>query len=72
MYAISPPRRPWLQAGYCRWFPDKMVAPGMGRKTSQNGRVRSEGNDRDIIRVVRSKQRRLDRHLSDPYFWDER
>lgn len=72
MYAVSPPRRPWLQAGYCRWCPDKMVSTGNGRKTSSTGRVRSAGNDPVITRVARTKQRRLDRHLSDPDLWDER
>lgn len=60
MYPTSTPRRPWRGSVACRWIPDGMQRPD--RWPSD----RTGGNIDVVIRVARTKQRRLDRFLSDP------
>jgi hypothetical protein len=67
MYSAKSPRRPWRGSSPWDWFPDRMTRIGIGRKYRQSGRPTASGNDRVFIRKVRVKQRRLDRHLSNPF-----
>lgn len=60
MYPTSYPRRPWRGSVACRWIPDGMQRP------DRSPDWRGMGNEDVVIKTARTKQRRLDRFLSDP------
>ncbi|RYD56157.1 MAG: hypothetical protein EOP83_21415 [Verrucomicrobiaceae bacterium] len=68
MYVQATPRRPWRGSTASCWVPDKMVSPCYRPEG-----VRQNGNCPVIYRNARTKQRRLDKHLTrfENGEWDE-